>query len=304
MDWSNGYIINPDDFRNGQLLMSPFTSGYQFRNHKLWSNFLDDGLPYVTVDDRKFYITPSGTSALEAVLNQINPAPENEVWIVTTSGNHYISGCVTRTIEKFCRWSRQKTEKTKAILVNHEFGFVHDEVEKLTAHHLPLIEDCAYSMYSGKNGKKAGTVGDFAIFSMAKMFPVQAGGLIVSNRGLEFSGVCETNSRKYFKACFHYYQQQSEQIIDGRLKNFRLFEEKFGKAGLETRFEPQVGEVPGAFLFKAPGWPLDELKIFLQKQGIECSVFYGEDAFYLPCHQNMNVDHINYILTLIKFFKK
>ena len=76
----------------------------------------------------------------------------------------------------------------------------------------------------------------------------------------------------------------------------------FSSAGFQPRFVPENGEVPGAFLFKGAGHDLEGLKRFLQAEGIECSVFYGEEAFYLPCHQNMTPGHIDYLLTLVKDF--
>jgi len=284
--------------------MSPFSTNFLFQNQELWCNYNDDGLPFVTVDERKMHVTTSGTSALEAVFARIGLASDDEVWIITTSGNRYISGCVTRTVEKFCSWKREKTGKTKAILVNHEFGFIYEGIENLAYHDLPVIEDCAYSMYSARRGIKAGTIGDYAIFSMAKMFPVQAGGLVVSNKNSSFNAVCDEKQLTYFKACFHHYHQEKEKIIADRLNVYSLMQEKFRKLGLEPRFVVREGEVPGAFLFKAPGWPLEEMKIFLQGQGVECSVFYGEETFYLPCHQGITSGHVDYLLTLINYFRK
>jgi hypothetical protein len=41
---------------------------------------------------------------------------------------------------------------------------------------------------------------------------------------------------------------------------------------------------------------LSALKEFMQSNGIEAAFFYGEDAFYLPVHQNLNNDHIEFML--------
>ncbi len=46
--------------------------------------------------------------------------PDDVVTILTTSGNFYISSCVTAEIEKFCKWDREITDQTKVIFVNHK----------------------------------------------------------------------------------------------------------------------------------------------------------------------------------------
>lgn len=303
MDWSNGYIINPDPFRNELLYMSPFLPGDQYKNREIWKSFTPDNLPYLFLEERKMYVAPSGSSALGTVLETMNLTRDDEIWIITTSGNRYISSCVTRVIEKYCHWSRKKSDRTSVILVNHEFGFMYKNIEELSAYNLPIIEDCAYSMFSSYNGKMAGSFGDFAIYSMAKMFPVQGGGLIYSKDDIDFK-VKIDESLQYYKACFNHFYKQKNRIIKERLKIFELMREQLMIFGFQPRFELGQGDIPGAFIFKAPSWPLDKLKVFLQKQGIECSVFYGEEAFYLPCHQAMTIEHIDYLLNLIKYFKK
>lgn len=61
------------------------------------------------------------------------------------------------------------TSKTKAIIVVHLYGFIVPEIEKIAnlakEHNILLIEDVAQAMGTELNGKKAGTFGDFGIFS-------------------------------------------------------------------------------------------------------------------------------------------
>ncbi len=284
--------------------MSPFMTDDIIKNHQIWRKYNDSSPSYVMQGEQKLHLQQSGTAALEAVLKVLKLTPNNEIWIVTTTGNRYISGCVTRTIEKYCKWSRQKSSNTAAILVNHEFGFVYREMDEILKHNLPVIEDCAYAMFSSYKGRQAGTMGDFAIYSLAKMFPMQAGGLVWMKHHAPANGNKDDESISYFKACYHYYIQEKDEIVKQRLQAYAHLENALGNLGLKPRFPITNGEVPGAFVFKAPGWQLDALKIFMQKQGIECSVFYGEDAFYIPCHQRMTAQHADYLATLLKHFKK
>lgn len=302
MEFLNGYIKQAPAFRSAAINISPFSSDDIFRNNYIWRNYKAYGWPVAEVNGRPAIITQSATCALDMVLDSLALKPEDEVWIVTTSGNSYISGCVTRTIEKYCRWNRQQNAATAVVLINHEFGFVYRQMEVLKALGLPIIEDAAYSMYSQWNGVQTGSTGDYVIFSMAKMFPMQAGGLLFSSKEISLKNNLTEDELNYYQSCFGFYHQYKEQIIKARLEVYHQMSDAFSSAGFLPRFEPEIGEVPGAFLFKAEGHDLEGLKHFLQSEGIECSVFYGEEAFYLPCHQNMTRGHIDYLLTLVKDF--
>ena len=63
-------------------------------------------------------------------------------------------------------------------------------------------------------------------------------------------------------------------------------------------------ECPGAFLFKIdkPETALILLKQKLQEKGIECSVFYGKPAFFVPCHQYIAEPDALYFHDSIKNF--
>jgi len=292
------------DFRNGTLYVSPFETTDAFINRQIWSESSENDDMFVDFEGKILTVTQSCTKALELVLRNLRLKLDDEVWIITTSENKYISSCVTRTIEMFCKHNREKTDKTAAILVNHEFGFLYKDIDKLTDFGLPIIEDRAYSMYSFFEDDNKNFFGDYTVFSMAKMFPMQAGGLIHSKNELIFQENLAKNAVMYLKTCFLHHHSKKEYIIRKRNENYNLMTFSFEQLGFLPRFVPEKNETPGAFLFKAKGIDLSGLKTYLQRQGIECSVFYGEDAFYLPCHQKMDEQHIEYIVTLIKNFLK
>ena len=132
--------------------------------------------------------TPSGRAALDAVLTELALAPGDEVLITNASGQTYVSACVTCTVFNHCRPSRVLTERTRAILAIHEYGYPHPELAALAtlarARGIPLIEDCAHSLDSSLDGVPLGSFGDFAIFSLSKVLPVAAGGVLVGRDGL------------------------------------------------------------------------------------------------------------------------
>lgn len=81
------------------------------------------------------------------------------------------------------------TSATKAIYVTHFFGFPQDvDTVRMICndYKLYLLEDCALALFSQAGGKKLGTTGDIAVFSLTKFLPVPDGGvLLVNNKSLK-----------------------------------------------------------------------------------------------------------------------
>ena len=74
-------------------------------------------------------------------------------------------------------------DSTRAVVVVHYFGFPArlDEIRALCDQHgLLLIEDCAHACFGEFDGRAPGTVGDYAIASLTKFFPVPDGGCLAS----------------------------------------------------------------------------------------------------------------------------
>jgi perosamine synthetase len=74
---------------------------------------------------------------------------------------------------------------TRALMVTHYFGFP-QELTLLRAlcdaRGIALIEDCAHCFIGEQDGRPVGSVGDYAIASSMKFFPIYEGGALVSAR--------------------------------------------------------------------------------------------------------------------------
>ena len=82
---------------------------------------------------------------------------------------------------------RKITKKSKAIVVQHTFGWPAkiDEIRQIAReNNLFLIEDCAHSLGAEYKGKKIGTLGDCAFFSFGrdKIISSIFGGMAVTNK--------------------------------------------------------------------------------------------------------------------------
>src|SRR5262249_22972883 len=117
------FVLLPDKYLAPAYKISPFTTSDLAFNRNLPFSDKIDGYFRERFVGRRFIYCESGRQALHLALQHLGLADRDVVTILTTTGNFYVSGCVTREIERFCRWSRQIEPDTKALLVNHEFGF-------------------------------------------------------------------------------------------------------------------------------------------------------------------------------------
>jgi dTDP-4-amino-4,6-dideoxygalactose transaminase len=305
MDVYNQFIINPEKFRIPQYNISPFSTEWVRENYRILQSDQSIDKDLLTQYFGDFLCYQNGRSALFHVLSQYALSKNDEVYIITTSGNRYISGCVTSEIEKFCKWNRQLSDKTKVILVNHEFGTVYRQMDEILKLNIPVIEDMAMSLFSTDNNRKTGNYGDFTIFSLSKFFPLQLGGILKINAPDYKRKLFDVNpdfSTKIQKL-LSFYLKDAESIKQTRKFNNNIFQRHLSILDFKCRFEYHDNETPSVYMFTTnSGIDLDGLKVFLQQNGVEASIFYGENAFFVPVHQNLTEEDILFIVSLIKFY--
>lgn len=304
MIYWNGQIINPENFRLPSYNISPFSTEQLALLDNI--NYLEDeNLVLKTLNEKfgDYEFTLSGKLAISKALSFYDLKNNDEVYIITTTGNKYVSSCVTNEIEKYCKWSRELSEKTKLIFVIHEFGMVYQHMETLLELGIPIIEDLAMSLFSTDVTNKTGKYGDFTIYSLPKFFPLQYGGILRYNKE---ANKCIIDNSEVFqqklKKVISFLLASKEDIIVKRNKNYKYLEEVFTELGFNTRLNLSKRETPSVYMFSSDVLDLSKLKIFMQRNGVECSVFYGENTFFLPVHQNLKQFDLDYIINLIKYF--
>jgi len=151
-------------------------------------------VPYVLM-------TNSGSSALLMALLAIDINPDDEVivpsltWIATAQAPAILRAkvilCDTLTDEPIIDTNQIEsliTPKTKAIIPVHFNGrYCNMEVIKFLAnkYKLSIIEDSCKGLFSSRNGKYFGTIGDIGCFSLGMISPISIGfGGLVATRNL------------------------------------------------------------------------------------------------------------------------
>ena len=84
-----------------------------------------------------------------------------------------------------------KIQNIKILFIIHYFGFPQTNIEKIAdfckINNIILIEDCAHSISSNINNIPIGQFGNFALFSLHKIFAGKTGGILqVNNNELNF----------------------------------------------------------------------------------------------------------------------
>lgn len=305
----NGFIINPDVVNTPGYRIGPFTTNDLCNNHSL---FVSEKIDPIETDKyfkvkfgEDFKYTTNGREGIYLALKSYDLKETDLVTILTTSQNYYISSCVTKEIEKFCRWNREIVPETNVILVNHEFGTVYPQMEQLVATGLPIIEDCCTTFFSQDVNGMVGKYGDFALYSFPKFFPIQIGGLLVNNKNKEVghSGIDE-KTKIYIQKVLNRHLGEKEKLLEKRQTIFDYALGRYQELGFISFFFYNKLQVPSLMMLKNNGIisDLPALKIHLWNHGIQSSVFYGEDAFFIPSHQNLSKLDIEYFFEVINKF--
>jgi hypothetical protein len=245
---------------------------------------------------RPYLLTSSGRHALALVLADIGLGPDDTITIRTTTGNSYVSGCVTHTIGRLCHWSMKIEPSTKLIVVIHEWGIPYPRMDDLLKTGIPVVEDCAYAFASAYDGQQVGRQGQYAFYSLPKFFPINFGGLVC---GLGQHVEMFPEHRRTVLNVIGSRLPHLESICEARVAAWRYLEARFGEIGCEPALLPGPGAVPGVFMFKPHAYVVPEdIKQAYQRHGIEASVFYPWHAVYVPCHQKLTHGAMDYIVAV------
>ncbi len=284
------FISNPDQFLMPSIRISPFKTKHIGLTYKSKNNFAFDYFNEKFGKDNWRY-TINGREAIKIALKQYNLKKNDIVTIITTSNNYYISSCVTNEIDKVCQWNREIVPETKILFVNHEFGYPYEKMDQLLKLKIPIIEDFCTSFFINNKENKIGLKSDFSIYSFPKFFPVQIGGLLVSNSQKigNINSVIKTKEIEYIENIMSYHLENEDKLLNKRKINFKFALDLYCKIGFSLRFKQDDKIIPSLLLLKNNGI-INELKLmkeYLSNNGIQSSVFYGEDTFFVPNHQNL-----------------
>jgi len=198
------------------------------------------------------------------------------------------------------------TPKTKAILVVHLYGNMceMDEIMAIAKrHNLYVIEDSAEAIGSEYRGGKAGSIGDFGVFSFhgTKTITTGEGGMLVTNSNelFEKASILHDHGRdpkikktfwaekvgfKYkisnLQAALGYAQMQRiGELVDKKIEIFNMYESKLSKVeGITMNFEQEYTKnsywMPTIILDEKLNISRDDFIDYLNNNGIGARPFF------------------------------
>ncbi len=300
---TNDYILDPVSHLRPAYGISPFrTQDVGFNKNLPFSDAIDHYFS-ARFKNRRFVYCQNGRQAICLALQHLGVHRKDIVTILTTTGNFYISGCVTREIEKLCTWNRQLSGDTRVLFVNHEFGFGYEELSQLRRHERPIIEDACLSFASENRENSLGKVGRYVVFSFSKFFPIQIGGLLVFDEQLNIEEPVDAATKHYIQKVLSYHLRSMEVTKQKRRANYQYLEARLSTFGFSPRFKLNDYSVPGVFMFTTdPCMDLPSLKTYFWNHGVECSVFYGEKAFFVPVNERLEEEDLEYFVEIVRSF--
>ena len=249
----------------------------------------------------KWQLLHNGRSAIENALIDSKISKDHKIGIFTTFGNKYVSSCVTNVVSKFCEYEINEEGDYDAYVIIHQFGRPFRQWD-LIDKEKSIIEECAYSMNSAY---KTGAVGDYVIFSIPKIANVNEGGLLFSAGDEEIWD--ENNCERLFckRRVLHALISKLDKLDELVARKTKIMEEaikKFNNIGVKLEEIDDIID-PAAIIFTIPKeCDAEELKTFLNANGIESSRVYSTDKYFLPCHEGLEESEIDYMVDLVKLY--
>jgi dTDP-4-amino-4,6-dideoxygalactose transaminase len=259
---------------------------------------------------------------------------------------------------------RAITSRTKAIIPVHLYGQMADMKpiqELVEGRNIVIIEDAAQAIGSEYHGKRAGSMRDYGCFSFfpsKNMGGIGDGGMVVTNDADKFERMrvlrVHGGKPKYYHrviggnfrldaiqaAVLRVKLRYLDQWTGARQRNAEFYRNEFKKVGIAIDYK-ELGDKPGVSLptelsdrrhiynqFIIRSAQRDELREFLQSNGIGCEIYYpvpfqrqdcfsylgyvdgdfpasnaaAEQSLALPIYPELTAEQMKYVVDTVKLF--
>jgi hypothetical protein len=147
---------------------------------------------------RHEYWGPAGRWLLGSWLGRLGLDRTDVITILTTSQEQYVSICVSVTAFNHAAVARVVTDRTRVIIMIHEFGYVDaafpGQCHEWRDRGIMVLEDCAHVAGMAVGAAKVGDYGDAALFSLPKIIPSRFGGLLRTCQPLRLPTMNQTQA--------------------------------------------------------------------------------------------------------------
>lgn len=217
-----------------------------------------------------------------------------------------------------------KFPNVKAVLLIHYFGFPQVDVTEIAVlckkNGILLLEDCAHSLDSRHCGRRLGEFGDFSFFSIHKIVPTKAGGILQINNE-EYGSLFDAAIEDIAPADLAQFARTDlEKVSSIRRNNYNRYLDLFDRSSpFEILFtELPTGVVPLNFPILVKNYSREKLYYELIERGvITVSLYYqmiaelpkeefcisysiSNSILNLPVHQDIQFEDIEEIVQQLR----
>jgi hypothetical protein len=254
---------------------------------------------------------PRASYAIQAVLELLKEDSERrEVVIVKTFGSDFITGCVTKAIEKAgYSWilRGEITSNTRAVLAIHEFGLPVFQARDMTLLRqaqeagVPIIEDCAWRAF------RVWDWSNYVVISLQKIYPINYGGLLIG-AVIPDEKLWDWGLLDVFKRDRLSHESAFDDGAAIRKRNWEFYhllatadgmipDDCYDYAGAVASGEWRPTVYMQRFKDDAEA---DAIVARLEEFGIQAGHYHGEPVVYLPIHQNMTLAEVEYMFAVVR----
>lgn len=308
----NDYVINNIiselPYITPHIAITPFTNEHLEVYKDSLNKVSGDALS--NIFGKKFTILPRAIYSIDVLIKYLNIKKDQNIAVYKTFNNDYISRCVSETISSHCKIERKITSSTKVVMVIHEFGYPYKGTielrERCRKINIPFVENCAWTINSKINEKfKVGDIGDFAIFSLPKILPMQFGGILkgvfLTDKALKKYNIYDEAKKNIITNKLLEFMPKIKAYNNKRLENCKYLGGLIKKSGYDLLVEPERDVYPAMLLVKTKNY--EKLYERYMDFGVEVLKYYHEQALGLPIHQNLTKNQLDYIYAIFNGYK-
>ena len=233
-------------------------------------------------------MTPSGRSAIAAAFSHLIMG--SDVWVTSSVGTplRRMTPCITQAVGPRARPVDQPSERTRGVLIVHEWGFPHPRLTAITqqarAEGWQVVHDCAHAFIYGLQLAKMGST---VAFSLPKLLPVTNGGLLANGPGYDSGnvGAGTGRDRDWLTSLTEIGTIRST----GHVTHWQRLDLVVQAAGLGSLDRLGPGIIPQAYRLRVS-------KQFAASQSFTSQHIESAPPFYvgwlaLPCHADLREDY-------------
>jgi len=208
-----------------------------------------------------------------------------------------------------------RREKVKAVIPVHLYGQCADMdpiMEIARTFNLSVVEDAAQAIGAEYKGKRAGSMGSFGCFSFFPSKNLGAfgdGGIVTTGESRRWETLCILRGHGARPKYYHHVTGGNFRLdalqaaivsiklkyLDswtaGRRENAGVYRQLLGESGMDTVLklpvEKENRHIYNQFVIEAPG-KRDELRAFLQEEGIGTEVYYPVPLHLQKCFSGLD----------------